>query len=287
MKTEGKIMKKILFATTALVATASVAAADVTMSGMARFGIQKSEGADATVDSRVNIDIKGSGETESGISFGGKIRMRGTDGATTLNGAQVHMSSGGVTVYAGNIPGPIDSMSGTYAKTVGFTGGTFNAYVGGGDSLAYTSTGTGSNGLQVNYAAGPLTVAVAHSPVTEDEQVVVEYAMGALTLAAGAQLGNVDADDVTVATASYSLGDWSMVVAYGDNNGTTQTSFGVSGAIAAATSLSAYASDKDGATDSAFGIGLSHDLGGASLGVAYESSFTGTSVMEAGVTFNF
>jgi len=42
MKTEGKIMKKILFATTALVATASVAAADVTFSGMGRFGVKYS-----------------------------------------------------------------------------------------------------------------------------------------------------------------------------------------------------------------------------------------------------
>jgi opacity protein-like surface antigen len=40
MKTEGKIMKKILFATTALVATASVAAADVTFSGYGRFGVK-------------------------------------------------------------------------------------------------------------------------------------------------------------------------------------------------------------------------------------------------------
>ena len=42
MKTEGNIMKKILFDTTALVATASVAAADVTFSGYGRFGVKYS-----------------------------------------------------------------------------------------------------------------------------------------------------------------------------------------------------------------------------------------------------
>jgi len=46
MKTEGKIMKKILFATTALVATASVAAADVTFSGYGRFGVKYSGSVD-------------------------------------------------------------------------------------------------------------------------------------------------------------------------------------------------------------------------------------------------
>jgi len=39
LKTEGKTMKKILFATTALIATASVAAADVRISGYGRFGL--------------------------------------------------------------------------------------------------------------------------------------------------------------------------------------------------------------------------------------------------------
>jgi outer membrane protein OmpU len=43
-ETEGKIMKKILIATTALVATASVAAAEVRLSGYARVGMQTTEG---------------------------------------------------------------------------------------------------------------------------------------------------------------------------------------------------------------------------------------------------
>jgi outer membrane protein OmpU len=46
-ETEGKIMKKILIATTALVATAGVAAADVNLSGYARFGMVWNEGAAA------------------------------------------------------------------------------------------------------------------------------------------------------------------------------------------------------------------------------------------------
>ena len=43
--TEGKLMKKVLFATTALVATASVAAADVTFGGYGRFGVLYSSAA--------------------------------------------------------------------------------------------------------------------------------------------------------------------------------------------------------------------------------------------------
>ena len=48
-------MKKILFATTALVATASVAAADVTFSGYGRFGVMYSGSTDATAASAVTL----------------------------------------------------------------------------------------------------------------------------------------------------------------------------------------------------------------------------------------
>ena len=41
-------MKKVLFATTALVATAGVAAADVTLSGSGRFGVVYNSGRNAT-----------------------------------------------------------------------------------------------------------------------------------------------------------------------------------------------------------------------------------------------
>ena len=50
-------MKKILFATTALVATASVAAADVTFSGYARVGIQQDAASNTTMDHRVQLGV--------------------------------------------------------------------------------------------------------------------------------------------------------------------------------------------------------------------------------------
>ena len=235
----------------------------------------------------MSIDIKGSAEAGD-MTFGGMIRLRSTDGGTaTTNGAQLHMKNGAMTVYAGNIPGPLDSMAGVYGYTVGYSGGTFNGLVTGGDSMGFTSNGGGANGLQVNYSMAGLTVKAAHSPQEDDEQVVVEYALGAMTLAAGTQLGNVDADDVSVATLSYSLGDLGMTLAYGDNNGTKQTTFSAGGNVAAATSLQAYVADRDGETDTAFGVGVKHDLGGATLGAAYESNYSGNSVIEAGVTFNF
>ena len=82
-------MKKVLFATTALVATASVAAADVTLSGGGRFGLvynsQSTDGVKNTnskvrMERRMTINIDGSGSTDGGLEFGGRMRLRSDEG---------------------------------------------------------------------------------------------------------------------------------------------------------------------------------------------------------------
>ena len=73
-------MKKILFATTALVATASVAAADVTFSGMGRFGVKTTSASGAAtvtdITTRMQLDVKASVELESGMTLGAATRCR-------------------------------------------------------------------------------------------------------------------------------------------------------------------------------------------------------------------
>jgi outer membrane protein OmpU len=49
LKTEGNLMKKLLLASTALVATAGMAAAEITFSGSARFGVTYNEGTGAAI----------------------------------------------------------------------------------------------------------------------------------------------------------------------------------------------------------------------------------------------
>ena len=82
-------MKKVLFATTALIATASVAAAEVKFSGYGRFGLGYLEDRTGTVDaigggeatgvetdetilvSRFRLNIDGIVETDGGVAFRG------------------------------------------------------------------------------------------------------------------------------------------------------------------------------------------------------------------------
>ncbi|WP_415233457.1 porin [Pseudorhodobacter sp.] len=65
-------MKKILIATSALVATAGIAHAEVSVSGQAIAGlIYNSEGVEKTkLLNKVNIEFNGSGETDGGLQFG-------------------------------------------------------------------------------------------------------------------------------------------------------------------------------------------------------------------------
>ena len=79
-------MKKILFASTALIATASVAAAELTWSGSGRFGMVHNSGNAGGADPKTRLDhrfrltVNGVTETDGGVKFEGRIRFEANDG---------------------------------------------------------------------------------------------------------------------------------------------------------------------------------------------------------------
>ena len=68
--------KKILLASSALVASASFAAADVSVGGNGYMGVTYDDSAveEMAFKSRLRITFSASGETDGGLSFGGSIR---------------------------------------------------------------------------------------------------------------------------------------------------------------------------------------------------------------------
>ena len=113
-------MKKVLFATTALVATAGVAAADVTFGGYGRFGVMymddDSAGTDSTdVTSRFRLQIDATAESDAGVVVGARVRIQQNEGQQGMtNGARFFARSGGFEVGVGNIFGALESMPGQY-----------------------------------------------------------------------------------------------------------------------------------------------------------------------------
>ncbi|MEO9782319.1 MAG: porin [Sedimentitalea sp.] len=82
-------MKKVLFATTALIALGSMAAADVRLSGYGRFGLDYNDAnndnvgdedyngiSSTNITSRLRLQVDMSAETDGGVGFNARVRMQ-------------------------------------------------------------------------------------------------------------------------------------------------------------------------------------------------------------------
>ncbi|MEX0277528.1 MAG: porin [Ruegeria sp.] len=230
-------MKKVLFASTALIATASVAAAEVSFSGYGRFGIGYVEDRvgsvpnivtpsntltsatsvvvdtdDAILVSRFRLNIDGSTETDGGVEFSARVRLQADEDSSTgeansagLNGARFSVIYGGLRVDAGNVAGSFDNLANYYGNEVGlelfagqYSGVNYNF-------LAYSSTGSGSNAVFFQYAVGDFSFGASYDTET--------FAVN----------GNEVSGDRWDVSATYTFNNITAAVAYGE------TDAGVSG----------------------------------------------------------
>jgi outer membrane protein OmpU len=138
-------MKKVLLASTALVLSAGVAAADMTVSGDGRMGIVNNFDPDNTLGftSRFRAAFTGSGETDGGLSFGGTIRADNAGGITVddigADGVEVGdiVPGGGAAGVAGSV-----FISGDFGTlTMGDVAGAPEAAVGDVSGVGLTGLG--------------------------------------------------------------------------------------------------------------------------------------------------
>lgn len=303
-------MKKVLFATTALMATASVAAADVTLGGSARFGVQYSSflGTSTTqLESRVTLNMDFSTETDSGLELGGRLRIRADENSPAgLSGAQLYAKSGGFKLTVGNICGAIECMPGLYAGATGLNGNGWENLVTntrgqgnwGWDAYASTAFATGANGAEVEYTAGDFKAHLSYGGLQTGAPfsrtaLTLAYTFGDWTAALGLQEGDQvgGTDDKTIVTVNGKLGDFGVGVAYADNNGTDK--FALNGSYTmGATTVSGFVASEDTATvDTSYGLNVAYDLGGATLVGGISKIGMGGSVSatvaSAGIKFSF
>lgn len=315
-------MKKVLIATTALVATAGMAAAEVTVSGLGRFGVNYSEGADdTTIGGRLRFNIDGSTETDGGVTFGGRIRIQNDWGhgvrgyAGTTNQAMMFASFGGARLEVGNTNTAIDSAGLFYASEIGYDFSISGNGIGG--FFAYSSSPLASTpddhidymGLFFSYTVGDFTGRISYvdpdqtgaNGLTDDEEEVsvsLDYATGPFTLSLGAWkdgAGVADNDGYFVG------GQYDFAPAYagllfydedgagvGGADATTITLYG--GYTMGATTIKGFVSSSDdrGTEDFAVGIGADYDLGGGTtLAGAIGQDWAGDTQANLGVRFSF
>ncbi|WP_421702084.1 porin [Aliiroseovarius sp.] len=253
-------MKKVLFATTALVASAGFAAADVDLSGSAEIGVVGGDfhGGETQFWSDIDVTFTLSGETDNGLTFGATIDLDevGDD-------ADASATSGDPIGETGSGEEHSVFLSGSFGTiTMGDTDGAFDwalsevALAGGTINDAETEHGgySGNSGLDGTY----------------DGQIVrYDHSVGDFSFAVSAEIDDSGAGDAVLGLGgqySGDLGGVTLGVGLGYQTNDARDIFGIS--------LTA-------AMDNGFSVGLNYsDLDGGvirgegrdshmAIGVAY------------------
>ena len=234
-------MKKVLLASTMLVATAGMAAAEITFDGFGRFGIFYSEtdvanASDTRIEQRFRLNIVGSAETDGGVQFGARIRLQsdengtagssdfGNGGTGDIGAPEFNVQSGGFRLDVGNTSDVIDS--GDVVDYYGFGVG-LTAFLEQSSAFGLPASGFGNGGnvaptIKARYSMGDFTAAASYTENAADDsreewQVGFGYVFSAY--AVGIAFGNEDDgstdNDFWAASVSGSFSnvDFSVLVA--------------------------------------------------------------------------
>jgi len=244
-------MKNILFATTALVATAGIASADVSITGFAEVGLYDNGNGDMQLFNDIDVTFSMTGETEGGMSFGASVDLDeisdvAENAATDNNsraGIAANISGSFGTITLGDTDGAADwAMTETAIGDALNDDHTAHAGYSGNSPLDGLSDG---QILRWNNTVGGLGVAIsfeqANDGATSDNddtvQVGLNYSMEAGSATIGIGLAYADAGNQsnggTAATASIITDDTTQVATtYTDGTitagaGETTTQLGV------------------------------------------------------------
>jgi len=272
-------MKKLLLASTAIVATAGMAAADITMSGYAEIGMRDAGGAvGMEMHSDMDIGFKLSGATDNGLTFGASIDLDEVAGGIASTGGPhaVHVSGAFGTLTMGDTDGALDKANAEVAAltTIADDHSTHAGYNGGagldsGDILRYDTT----------YAGFGISASIAQSDVAVANDVIaygVTTTLGTVAVSAAFQDNNTQ--DITAVSAKTTVGGLGMTVNYSEASmGTAATSyehsgFGLNYTMSGVNLHANYGSfDFDNGTSAdGFGLAANYGLGGgATVMVGY------------------
>ena len=320
-------MKKILLATTMLTATAGIAAAEMTVTGSARMGVQSNfvdnydaDGVyvDTTVqaafNSRFRINFTGSGTTDGGLTFGASARADqagiglsqdednnitaggGANGDRWMNAGSVYLAGSFGTITMGDTGNAADSLVGQVSY-VGYT--SLNSW----NEIGFL--GKDTTGVQYAYSANGLTFAIGAGQTFDPA--------GSLD----PDLATPGDDNFWSAAIKYGTDQYSVALGYEQNEDDSQISFlgsatfsGFTGKLKLAdretlddmmwaisgdytmngVGLTAYYNADANDYGAAYGMGASYDLGGGASvvgGIAQHDEDGYGSIFDLGLLMSF
>ncbi|MCC5985140.1 MAG: porin [Rhodobacteraceae bacterium] len=269
-------MKKLLLASTAaLVATAGVAAADVTLSGDGWMGVTY-DGSDFDFKSRARVTFTLSGETDTGLAFGGSFRADNADDASSGEGGSVFISGAFGKLSMGDVDNALQAtrFNTPHLGVLEETGGSR------GDTLGHDAIAA-----LYEYSMDDFTVALSAGQPGSDQ-----YSIGARWSADGfgVALGWEDdgSDRHWMLSGQASIDMVTAVAYYGRSGGNDQYGLSLAGSFDDVTVTGRYKRDFDG--DNHFGIGAVYDLGGgARLGGEVNKVEGESATAHIGLAFSF
>jgi len=289
-------MKKVLFATTALIATAGVASADIGISGDGRMGIVNTEATgnndnETQFNSRLRISFTASGTTDAGIAFGGGVRADNADDGAAGTGGSVYVSGDFGKITMGDVGSAHESATGDLAG-VGYTMSSNEmGYAGGGND----------EGVAWSYTVDNLTLYASMgqpqaSSANNESGFGLSYTMAGVTLGVGT--ADDGATEETSASIRATVGGVGITAIVMDRDNDTsvsgETGLSLSYAVDSNLSVAAFtrSTENVGAADRDYtGVGFSLNLGGgATLAGGYTQGGGGSNSLDAmdlGLKFAF
>lgn len=323
-------MKKVLLASTALIGFAGMAAADVTLSGSGRFGLAYLDAggvSDTVLSYRLRFNIDASTETDSGVKFGGRIRLQydaGDEvddadavngeyqGAAELNAAMIYAETAGFRFELGNANTAFDSLATLYNAELGFIGTTFGSYNEFGfdsyNSGPYAAGQSDRIGIFASYSVGDLVARVSYidydqldtqvgAPTEDETGISLDYTAGAYKLGFGyvQNAGGAVDYDVYALLGEYAMNDATNIGLQfiGENSAVDTKTLTLYGnhTLASGLGIGAYVSGIDSdavyANDYAIGLGASYDIGGATIAGTIQQGFADETYADLGISFSF
>ncbi|MCC5954544.1 MAG: porin [Natronohydrobacter sp.] len=269
-------MKKLLLASTALVMSAGVAAADVSLSGDARMGIMYNGALasnKASFTSRARVMFTLSGETDGGLAFGASFRAHQAAGANAGTNGSVFVSGDFGRLSMGDVDGAAQFVIG-HVDGVGLTGlGDHNEtfYLGNNTDLSPGGYQASRPTARYDYSMDGFTFAVSHTnPGNTDTTAAVGigYKMDGYSVGIGYESlrwPGINANQVVLGVSAEFEGITAKA-----NYGRVNSGFGsakrdqyqlsLAGTFDATTVTAFYARNLGGAKSA--GVGASYDLGG-------------------------
>jgi len=296
-------MKNILFATTALVATAGFASAEVAISGSAEIGLVGGDGLSAITGAYgnntqfhtdIDVNFSMSGTADNGLTFGASVDLdeNGAFGNTTQGGEPYFIASGPFKLSMGDTDGAFDaalteigiggSLDDVHTTHAGYNGnsgldGTYDGQIA---TASYSASGfTGYLSAEIDdTGTGDAVYGLGFKYAANMSGVDLTVGLGYQTTDTNGGAAGGDRDIWGISVASTFSNGLQAILNYSDMDtagvSTTYTGIGLGYSMNALTIGVNYGEfDTAGATTNGYGLAVNYDLGGglvAQFGYAAE-----------------